>query len=49
MWKKILALFESLLPIQDYEVYVENMKVTIPGENQFFYPDILFTKKLKQT
>jgi len=43
--KKILALLESLLIIQHYEVYIENMKVAIPGENQYFYPDILVTKE----
>ena len=45
MCKKILALLESLLTIQNYEVYLENMKVAIPDENQYYYPDILVTKE----
>ncbi len=45
MCKKILALLESLLTKQNYEVYIENMKVAIPDENQFYYPDILVTKE----
>ena len=45
IYLKILSFLESLLTIQHYEVYKENMKVAIPGETQFFYPDILITKE----
>ena len=31
-----------------YEVYIENLKIKIPNENQFYYPDIFITKE-KQT
>ena len=34
---------ELLLTDQEYEGYIKNMKVAIPGENQFYYPDIIIT------
>jgi Uma2 family endonuclease len=46
--KKLLRLLEDLLLTKGYEVNMENMKVAIPGGNQFFYPDIFITKE-KQT
>ena len=38
---------ELLLTDPKNEVYTENMKVAIPGENQFYYPDIMITKEFK--
>ncbi len=45
--KKLLRLLEDLLVGTDYEVNMENMKVAIPGGNQFYYPDIFITKELQ--
>jgi Uma2 family endonuclease len=45
MCKRLLAVLELLLTDLDYEVYIENMKVAIPGENQFYYPDIMVTNE----
>jgi Uma2 family endonuclease len=46
--KRLLRLLEDLLLGKGYEVNIENMKVAIPGGNQFYYPDIFITKE-KQT
>lgn len=46
--KNLLRIFEDLLLDKGYEVYIENMKVKIPNENQYYYPDIFITKE-KQT
>ncbi len=43
----LLSLLPQCLPL-GYKVYMENMKVAIPGGNQFYYPDIFITKE-KQT
>ncbi len=43
--KKLLRLLEDLLLGKGYEVNMENMKVAIPGGNQFYYPDIFITKE----
>jgi len=43
--KRLLSILELLLTDTDYEVYIENMKVAIPGENQFYYPDIMVTNE----
>ena len=45
--KKLLRLLEDLLTGTDCEVNMENMKVSIPGGNQFYYPDIFITKELQ--
>jgi Uma2 family endonuclease len=42
----LLALLPQCLPL-GYKVYMENMKVAIPGGNQFYYPDIFITKELQ--
>ena len=47
MRKRLLAIMEFLLSNLEYEVYIKNMKVAIPGKNQFYYPDIMITKKPK--
>lgn len=43
--KNLLRLLENLLKDKGYEVYMENMKVKIQDENQFYYPDIFITKE----
>ncbi len=47
--KRLLRLLEDLLQGTSYEVNMENMKVAIPGENQFYYPDIFITKEPQTT
>lgn len=42
--KNFLRILESLLP-EGYEVYIEDMKIKIPNENQYYYPDIFITKE----
>ena len=41
--KRLLFFFEKLLAMSGYEIFIENMKVKIPGENIYFYPDIIVT------
>ena len=43
--KKLLWFFENLLTHTEYEVYIENMKVKIQNESQYYYPDIFITKE----
>ncbi len=43
--KNLLRVLEELLKGTEYEVYIENMKVKIENENQYFYPDIFITKE----
>ncbi len=43
--KNLLRLLENLLKDKGYEVYIENMKVKIENENQYYYPDIFITKE----
>ena len=43
--KNILRILENLLTDEGYEVFMENMKVKIQNENQFYYPDIFITKE----
>jgi Uma2 family endonuclease len=43
--KRLLRLLENLLDDRGYEVYIENMKVKIQNENQYYYPDIFITKE----
>ncbi len=45
MSKNLLRLLENLLKNKGYEVYMENMKVKIQNEDQFYYPDIFITKE----
>lgn len=47
MCKKIERLLDDLLTGKGYEVYRENMKVKISGENRYYYPDILLTKEIE--
>ncbi len=42
---KLLKLLDNLLSDKGYEVYIENMKVKIQNENQYYYPDIFVTKE----
>lgn len=39
-----LALLYSTKPF-GFNVFIENMKVKIPDENQYFYPDVFITKE----
>ena len=43
--KNLLRELEKLLGGKGYEVYMENMKVKIQNENQYYYPDIFITKE----
>jgi Uma2 family endonuclease len=43
--KNLLRLLENVLRNNGYEVYMENMKVKIQNEDQFYYPDIFITKE----
>lgn len=36
---------EDLLKDKKYEVFVGSMKVKIPNENRFYYPDIFISKE----
>ncbi len=45
--KKLLRLLENLLTDRGYEVFIENMKVKIQNENQYYYPDIFITKEIE--
>ncbi|MEO7120341.1 MAG: Uma2 family endonuclease [Ginsengibacter sp.] len=45
--KNLLRLLESLLYDKPYEVFIENMKVKIQGENKYYYPDIFITKEIE--
>ena len=43
--KNLLRFLERLLFNTKYEVFIENMKVKIQNENQYYYPDIFITKE----
>lgn len=43
--KRLLRPLENLLYNKGYEVYIENMKVKIQNENQYYYPDIFITRE----
>lgn len=43
--KNLLRILEDLLMSNGYEVYIENMKVKIPNENRYYYPDIFISKE----
>ena len=43
--KKLLRFFETYLGKKGYETFIENMKVKIPGERIYYYPDILITNE----
>jgi Uma2 family endonuclease len=45
--KYLLRLLEDLLAPNGYEIFIENMKVAIPNEDKYFYPDIFVTKELQ--
>ena len=45
--KNLLRILENLLIEKGYEVFIENMKVKIESENQYFYPDIFITKEVE--
>ncbi|HEU5365717.1 MAG TPA: Uma2 family endonuclease [Hanamia sp.] len=45
--KNILRILENLLNDKGYEVFIENMKVKIQNENQYYYPDIFITKEIE--
>ena len=39
-----MALLKSTNPL-GFKAFIENMKVKIPNENQFYYPDIFISKE----
>ena len=41
----ILILLRQLLKAKGYSVYMEGVKVKIPGEPTYFYPDVFATKE----
>lgn len=43
--QNILLALLSIVKHLGYKVYMENMKVKIQDENQFYYPDIFITKE----
>lgn len=43
--KRLLYFFEAMLLLKNFEVFMENMKVKIPNENIFLYPDIIVTSE----
>ena|SRR6185312_4033357 len=43
--KNLLRILENLMVDKGYEVFIENMKVKIQNENQYYYPDIFITKE----
>ena len=43
--KNLLRFLENRLIKNGYDVFIENMKVKIENENQYYYPDILVTKE----
>jgi Uma2 family endonuclease len=43
--KNLLRILENLLIEKGYEVFIENMKVKIENENQYYYPDVFITKE----
>ena len=43
--KNLLRFLENCLKEKEYEVFIENMKVKIPNESQFYYPDIFVTRE----
>lgn len=43
--KKLLFIFEELLGNKGYEIFMENMKVKIPNERNYYYPDIIVTRE----
>lgn len=45
--KNILRILENLLADKGFEVFIENMKVKIQNENQYYYPDIFITKEVQ--
>ena len=45
--QNLLFALGRLLKDSGYFIFIENMKVGIPGENIFFYPDIIVTKELQ--
>jgi len=40
------SFFEKMLAGKGYEIFMDNMKVKIPNENIYYYPDILVTREL---
>jgi Uma2 family endonuclease len=45
MCERLLSLLELILTDLQYEVYIGNMKVAIPGKNQLYYLDIMVTNE----
>lgn len=46
--KNLLFFFEKLLRTKGYLIFIENMKIKIPNEIIYYYPDIIVTNE-KQT
>jgi len=43
--KRLLFFFERLLATIGYKIFMENMKVKVPDESIYFYPDIIVTRE----
>ncbi len=43
--KNLLRFLENLFKGKGYEIYMENMKVKIENEDQYYYPDVFITKE----
>lgn len=39
------ALLKNLLKSKGYSLFVEGVKVKVPGENKYYYPDLFITKE----
>ncbi len=45
--KYLLRILEDLLANNGYEIFMENMKLSIPNEDKYFYPDLFVTKEIQ--
>jgi Uma2 family endonuclease len=45
--QNLLLTFRSLLKLKGFFVFMENVKVQIPNEKIYFYPDIIVTSELQ--
>ena len=43
----IALLFAGFLKVKGYTVYNHDVKVAIPGQNKYYYPDVFVTKEVK--
>lgn len=45
--QNLLEALEALFSNNAYEIYIGSMKVKIPNEDQYYYPDIFITKEVE--